>query len=121
MENGWAIFWVGLFIGTGIGVLATGICAGMKRDSDDKSLDGCEECKRLMCEECRYFKKLENARAEIRGMNEALERERKSNRALGGTVNQQLYHIKELRLELRRYRSTERKLAFNDMVRSLQP
>ena len=83
------------------------------------TLDDCDACKKLMCEQCPYFAKLNNARAELKGTNEALAKERRSNRALGGVVNSQLYKISELRSELRRFKKVERKIAFNDMVRSL--
>ena len=121
----WGTFLTGLFFGGCAGIVGLSLVSINRANMADEkkkmdgTLDDCDACKKLMCENCPYFAKLNNARAELKGVNEALAKERRSNRALGGVVNSQLYHIKELKAELRLYKRTERKIAFNDMVRGL--
>jgi hypothetical protein len=85
-----------------MGVIAGGKCQDLQRQIDAKRDAWCKDCG---CQE-----QLQNVRDE-------LARTKKSNAALGGVVNAQVYEIKRLKLCLRRANIDAGETYFNAVAR----
>lgn len=106
---GWYIFIgvAGLMLGGIIGAVTIGLLAGGKCQELQNQLDTKRE---VWCVDC-------NTRELLSGARETLKRVNKSNAALGGVINAQVYEIKRLKLCLRRAKIDIGETYFNSVAR----
>lgn len=77
------MFWFGLIVGGCSGAMVLAIFSAGKKKGEQV----------MECSDCPWLGKLEQCRKELKGLEDALEKERRSNRALGGVVNSQVHKI----------------------------